>query len=83
VFKGLTPWGPILFVAIVALGGAWVVVRLTGRTGYAWSYILLVVGLALAVFGTIATAMLAPAALLLVLALVIFVGKLRQSPPMR
>ena len=83
MFKGLTPWGPIVFVAIVALGGAWLVVRLTGRTSYAWSYVLLVVGVALAAFGTIATAMFAPAAILLVSALVIFVGTLRQSPPMR
>ena len=83
MFKGLTPWGPIVVVAIVALGGAWVVVRLTGRPSYAWSYVLLVAGLALAVFGTIATAMFVPAAILLVLALAIFVGTLRQSAPMR
>ena len=77
MFKGLTPWGPILFVAVVAIGGALLVLRLTGRTGYAWAYVLLVVGVALAVFGTIATAMFVPAAILLILAVIVFVGTAR------
>ncbi len=78
MFQGLTPWGPIVFVAVVALGGALVVLRLTGRSGYAWAYVMLVVGLALAAFGTIATAVFAPAAILMVLALVVFVGTMRS-----
>lgn len=78
MFKGLTPWGPILLVAVVAVGGALVVFRLTGRSGYAWAYVLLVVGLALAVFGTIATAMFVPAATLFVSAIVVFIGTWRS-----
>jgi hypothetical protein len=74
VFKGLTPWAPILFVAVVVVGGALVVLRLTGRSGYAWAYGLFVIGLALAAFGTIATAMFAPAAILGVSAIAVVIG---------
>lgn len=65
MFKGMTPWGPIVLVAVVVLGGAFLVLRLTGRPGYAWAYTLLVFGLALAAFGTIATAAFALAAVML------------------
>lgn len=82
MFQGMTPWGPIIFVAIVAVGGAAVALRLTGRSGYSWTYALLVVGLALAAFGTIATAMFVPAAILLVAAVVVFIAtaRVQQDP---
>ncbi len=73
----MTPWGPIIFVTVVVAGGAVVVLRLTGRSGYSWTYALLVVGLALAAFGTIATAMFAPAAILLVSAVVVGIATAR------
>src|SRR5687767_13170217 len=77
MFQGITPWGPIIFVTVVVVGGAVVVLRLTGRSGYAWTYALLVVGLALAAFGTIATAMFVPAAILLVSAVVVVIATAR------
>jgi hypothetical protein len=75
----LTPWGPIAFVAVVAVGGAVLVFRITGRSGYAFAYVLLVVGVGLAVFGTIATAMFVPAAILLASALMVSVVTARAS----
>lgn len=77
MFQGMTPWGPIIFVTVVVVGGAFVVLRLTRRPGYSWTYALLVVGLALAAFGTIAAAMFVPAASLLVSAVVVFIATAR------
>jgi hypothetical protein len=77
MFQGMTPWGPIIFVTVVVVGGAVVVLRVTGRSGYTWTYALLVVGLALAAFGTIATAMFVPAGMLLISAVVVFIATAR------
>lgn len=77
MFQGLTPWGPIVFVGVVAVLGAVVVLRLTGRSGYAWAYSLFVIGLALAAFGTIATAMFVPAAVLLLSALAVLISTVK------
>ena len=74
MFQGMTPWGPIILAAVVVVGGAVVIHRLTGRSGYTWTYALLVLGLALAAFGTIATAMFVPAAILLMSAVVVFIA---------
>ena len=74
MFQGMTPWGPIIVVAVVVVGGAVVVLRLTGRSGYTWTYALFVTGLALAAFGTIATAVFVAAAILLISAFVVFIA---------
>ena len=74
MFQGMTPWGPILFVAVVVVGGAMVVSAFRpDAPATSWTYALLVVGLALAAFGTIATAMFVPAAILLMTAVVVFI----------
>lgn len=75
----MTPWGPIVLVAVVVLGGAFVVLRLTGRPGYSWAYVLLVLGLASAAFGTIATVAFVWAAILLLVGVAVLVGTLRTS----
>ena len=79
MFKGLTPWGPIVFVAVIVLGGALLVLRLTGRPGFAWAHALLVLGLASTALGTIATVAFVWAAPLLILALAVVVGTVRRQ----
>lgn len=75
----MAPWGPIVLVAVVVLGGALLVLRLTERPGYSWAYALLVLGLASAAFGMIATVAFAWAAILLLISIAVFVSTLRTS----
>lgn len=79
MFKGMTPWGPIVFVAVIVFGGAFLVLRLTGRPGYSWAYALLVLGLASAALGVIATVAFVWAAILLLIGIAVFVSTLRRS----
>ena len=85
VFKGTTgslpgpPWGPLVLVAVVVLGGALLLLRLTGRSGYAWAYSLFVLGSASAGFGMIATVAFVWAAPLLCSALIVLVATGRGS----
>lgn len=77
LFLGMTPWGQIVLVALIAVGGALLVTRLTGRPGYGWSYAVLVLAVASAALGMIATIAFVWAGLLMVIGIAIFVGTLR------
>lgn len=73
----MTPWGPIVLVAIIAVGGALLITRLTGRSGYGWSYATFVLAVASAVFGIIATIAFVWAAMLGLISIAVFVTTLR------
>ncbi len=51
----VTPWAPIGITVLATLGAAWLTWRLTANRGFAASAGLLVLGLASAALGTIAT----------------------------
>jgi len=82
-FKGTTPWGPLVLVAVVVLGGALLLLRLTGRSGYAWAYSLFVLGIASAAFGMIATVAFVWAAPLLLSALALLVATAKTPRQIR
>lgn len=77
IFLGMTPWGQLLLVALVSVGGALLVTRLTRRPGYGWSYMALVLALASAALGLIATVAFVWAAILLPIGISVFVITLR------
>jgi hypothetical protein len=81
VFQGLTPWGPIFVVGIVVLGGALLVLRITGRRGYAAAYGLFVLSLASAGLGLIATIAFVWAVGFFVLAVGALIGTVKRRPP--
>lgn len=80
IFMGTTPWGQLIAVALVVVGGAGLVTRLTRRSGYGWSYAALVLALASAAFGLIATIAFVWAAMLLLISIFVFVSTLRTPP---
>ncbi len=67
----------MISVAVVALGGAVLLTRLTGRTGYGWSYASLVLALASAALGIIATVAFVWAGVLAVTSLAVFLWTTR------
>lgn len=73
----MTPWGPILFVAIAVVGGALLGARLTGRQGYGWAYAALVLAIASAIFGLIATVAYVWSVVLALTSVVIFIRTMR------
>ena len=73
----MTPWSQIVLVASIAAGGALLVTRLTGRPGYGWSYAMLVLAVASAALGMIATIAFVWAAILALIGIAILVSTLR------
>jgi hypothetical protein len=73
----------MIFVALVAVGGAMLVIRLTGKPGYAWSYATLVLAIASAAFGMIATVAFVWAGILAVISLAVFLRTIRTPRALR
>lgn len=73
----MTPWGPLILVALVAVGGALLVTSLTGRLGYGLATLSLLLAIASAAFGMIATVAFVWAAGLVLVSLAFFMGARR------